>query len=110
MNEQEIIDALIKGAILHIDAITGDVRIDPMDDVSPDVRECIRASRTRDRKHQQQCPDCLESEAENTMMDAASHREDGNEAIALELEAEAGEVLQRAAQLRGGHIENVSTL
>jgi hypothetical protein len=32
MNEQEILDALIKGAILHIDAITGDARIDPMDD------------------------------------------------------------------------------
>jgi hypothetical protein len=74
------------------------------------VRECIRASRTHDRKHQQQCPDCLESEAENILMNAASHREDGNEAIALELEAEAGEVLKRAAQLRGGDIGDVSTL
>ena len=35
MNEQEIFDALIKGAILHIDALTGDARIDPMDDVPP---------------------------------------------------------------------------
>ena len=110
MNEQEIFDALIKGAILHIDALTGDARIDPMDDVPPEVRECFRASRTHDRTHQRQCPDCLESEAEDILMDAGSHREDGNEAIALELEAEAGGVFKRAAQLRSGDIRDVSTL
>ena len=43
-------------------------------------------------------------------MDAGSHREDGNEAIALELEAEAGGVFKRAAQLRSGDIRDVSTL
>jgi hypothetical protein len=33
-------------------------------------------------------------------MDAASHREDGNEETALELEDEAGDVLSRAVRLR----------
>lgn len=110
MNEQEILDALIKGAILHIDAISGEARIDPMDDLSPEVRECFTASRTHDRKHQRQCPGCLESEAGSILMDAASHREDGNEAIAHDFEAEAGEVLKRAAQLRGDDIRDISTL
>lgn len=34
-------------------------------------------------------------------MDAASHREDGNKAMALDLEAEAEELRSRAAKIRG---------
>jgi hypothetical protein len=67
-------------------------------------RRCASATapvKEHDRAHRQQCPDCLESEAENVLMDAASHREDGNEATALELEAEAEELRSRAATIRG---------
>jgi DNA-binding helix-hairpin-helix protein with protein kinase domain len=101
MDEQEIVDALIRGALLHESAVTGEVHIVALDDMSADVRECFRASRAHDREHQRRCPDCLENEARPILMDAASHREDGNEADALALEAEAAELLNRAAGLRG---------
>jgi hypothetical protein len=100
MDEQEMLDALMRGAVLFVDLATGESEIAALDDVPPKVRECIRASRERDRTHQSQCPDCLEDEAQAVLMDAASHREDGNETTALELEAEAGELLERVAHLR----------
>jgi hypothetical protein len=100
MDEQEMLDALMRGAVLFVDPATGESEIEAVDDVPPKVRECIRASRKRDWAHQSQCPDCLEDEAQAVLMDAASHREDGNEATTLELEAEAAELLKRAARLR----------
>jgi hypothetical protein len=99
LNEEEILEALRNGAVLNISE-SGEVKIQTLDDLSPEVRECYRASRAHDMAHRRQCPDCLESEAENTLMDAASHREDGNEAIALELEVEAAETRLHAATLR----------
>lgn len=79
---------------------SGDVEIQALDDLPPTVRECYRASKEQDGTHLHHCPDCLESEAENVLMDAAIHREDGNEAIALELEAEAKELRSRAAKIQ----------
>jgi hypothetical protein len=100
MNEEEIFDALCKGAILTV-SDSGDVKIEALDDLPPEVRECFRASREHDQAHLQQCAHCLESEAENVLMDATSHREDGNEATAVELEAEAETLRIRAATIRG---------
>ena len=97
MDEQEMFDLLTKGAVLHVNAVTGEAQVAAMDDLSPEVRECFRASKEHDWEHQNNCPDCLEDEARAVLMDAASHREDGNEATARELEAEAGELLQRSA-------------
>jgi hypothetical protein len=100
MNKEEMIDALMKGAILSV-SDSGDVEIQALDDLPPTVRECFRASAEHDWAHLQQCPDCLDDEAQDVLMDAASHREDGNEAIALELEAEAETLRRRAATIRG---------
>jgi hypothetical protein len=100
MNEEEMIDALMKGAILTV-SDSGEVKIRALDDLPPMVRECYRASKEHDRAHFWKCPDCLESEAENTLLDAASHREDGNEATALELEADAENLRILAATVRG---------
>jgi hypothetical protein len=105
MTEEEIIDALVRGAVLRF-SDSGDVTILSLDDLSAAERECFRASKEHDREHFSRCPDCLESEAEKTLMDAASHREDGNEAIALQLEAEAEELKIQAARIRAG--SNVS--
>jgi len=99
MNEDEILAALINGAIVSIGS-DGVSSIVALDDLSPQVRECVRASREHDYKHQQECPDCLENEAENTLRDAASHREDGHEATAQELEAEVEHIRLKAARIR----------
>jgi hypothetical protein len=48
------------------------------------------------------CPDCLEDDAKARLMDAASHRLDGNEEDALALEAEAAQLSTKAAKHRGG--------
>jgi hypothetical protein len=99
MTEKEVMEALIAGAVIHV-SDSGEVGVVTLDDLPPNVRECYWASRQHDRAHQAACPNCLESKAEATLMDAASHREDGNEAIALELEAEADRLRSRAANLR----------
>jgi hypothetical protein len=99
MTEKEVMDALIAGAVIRV-SDSGDVDVVTLNDLPPNVRECYRASRQRDRAHQDACPDRLESEAEATLMDVASHRKDGNEAIALELEAEADKLRSRAANFR----------
>jgi hypothetical protein len=99
MNEKEIMEALRNGAVLNI-SDSGEVKIQALDDLPSNVRECYRASRANDVTHRRQCPDCLESVAEHILMDAASHREDGNEATALELEVEAAQTCLRAATLR----------
>jgi hypothetical protein len=101
MNEEEMIEALMQGAVIRV-SDSGKAQILALDDLSPKARECYRASTKHDRAHVQQCADCLESEAENVLMDAASHREDGNEAIAPELEAEAETLRIRAATIRRG--------
>jgi hypothetical protein len=76
------------------------VKFVAMDDLPPKVRECRLASRQRDREHKDACPDCLESEAQTMLFDATSHRADGREATALELEVEAAELRSRAANIR----------
>jgi hypothetical protein len=68
--------------------------------VTLDDDECYQASRLNDRRRWSTCPDCLECEAETTLLDAASHREDGNELIARELEAEAAQLRSRAVKIR----------
>jgi hypothetical protein len=113
MNEEEMIDALVKGAVLMV-SDSGDVKVVALDDLPPAVRECFRASREHDWDHQGACPDCLEDEAATILMDAASHREDGNEATALELEAEAEALRIEAATIRekktsGANRVNIST-
>ena len=98
MNEEQVLDALRKGAILRF-SDSGEVTVLALDDLPPAARECFRASKEHDHGHFRRCSDCLESEAENVVMDAASHRQAGNEAIALELEAEAQELRSRAAEI-----------
>jgi predicted Zn-ribbon and HTH transcriptional regulator len=66
----------------------------------PGARECDWAIRTGDWKHQQRCPDCLENVAENILIDAESHRADGDEKAALALEVEAAELQSRATKIR----------
>jgi hypothetical protein len=99
MNEEEILEALRNGAILNI-SDSGEVQIQALDDLPPEVRECYRASKEHDRDHQRACSACLEDEAKSVLMDAASHRQDGNEQIALELEVDAAETRLHAATLR----------
>src|SRR5216684_5884762 len=88
MDHEDILDALIKGAVVRISS-SGDAQVEAMDDLTPAMRECLRASGTHDWEHKRQCPDCLESEADNVVMDADSHRADRNveDAQALEIEA-----------------------
>jgi hypothetical protein len=66
----------------------------------PGTRECDRASRIGDWKHLQRCPDCLDNAAENIVMDAESHRADGNVEDANILEVKAAELCLRAIRLR----------
>jgi hypothetical protein len=99
MNQEEILHALRNGAVLNI-SDSGEVQIQAPDDLPPGLRECYRASKEHDRDHQRACPDCLDDEAKSVLLDADSHRQDGNEEIALELEAEAAEIRLRAAALR----------
>ncbi len=91
-----MIEALMKGAVLLV-SDTGDAEAVALDDLAAPVRDCFLASREHDWAHQGRCPDCLEDEAMNILMDADSHRADGNKATALELEAEA-----EAVRLPGG--------
>jgi hypothetical protein len=72
------------------------------DDLTPQERECFRAIDGGDWRHMENCPDCLEHDAQAGLMDAASHRLDGNEEDARALEAEAVQLRAKAATLRGG--------
>jgi hypothetical protein len=65
MDEQEIIDTLRRGPVLSANTATGETKIDAMDDLPPQVRESIRASREDDSEHLRRYPDCLESEAQS---------------------------------------------
>ena len=103
MDYDEILDALIKGAVVRISE-AGDARIVAEDDLSPAVRECFRASKTHDWEHKWQCPNCLENEADDVLMDADSHREDGNVEDAQALEAEAADLRLRAEKIRQGEV------
>ena len=44
MNKDEIFEALLKGAIVHV-TDSGEAKLATMDDLPPRVRECFRASR-----------------------------------------------------------------
>jgi hypothetical protein len=98
MTDDEMKNALITGAVIRV-STGGEATVVTPDDLPPNVRECYRASRQRDRRHQSSCPDCLESEAEATETDAASHREDGNDASAQALEPEAEKLQPRRDDL-----------
>ena len=99
MNEEEMVEALLKGAFLRV-SDSGETTIQALDDVSPEIRACVYASIKRDATHFARCPDCLDDEAMACLMDAASHRDDGNEADALALERRAEALRIRAAKLR----------
>jgi DNA-binding helix-hairpin-helix protein with protein kinase domain len=99
MQEEEILEALLNGAILRV-SDDGDVSIAALDDLSPELRECFRASKQHDYQHKRQCPGCLENQAENTLFEAGLHREEGNEAAAQELENEAANLRAEAAKIR----------
>jgi hypothetical protein len=77
MTEDQILDALKVGAVVNI-TDSGEASIMAMDDLPPILRECYRASRAHVYEHQSRCPSCLENLADNILMDADSHREDGN--------------------------------
>jgi hypothetical protein len=83
------------------------------DDMDPSTRECFHSS--PGDEHRATCPDCLESDAENTLVHARLWREaeegdepapypDGTprsrEQAAAELEAEAAADFERAARFR----------
>jgi hypothetical protein len=96
---EEILDALKNGAILLL-SDSGEVTIAAMDDLSPDVRDCYRATVERDREQQSQCPDCVWNEAENAVTDIVFGGSEGREQYMAELEQEAGALFVRAAKLQ----------
>ena len=99
MTDQKIIEALIKGAVVTV-SIDRHANVTAYDDLPPNIRDCLRASREGGAVHRENCPECLDDEADNILMDAASHRMDGHEITAMELEAEAQELRRVAAQKR----------
>jgi hypothetical protein len=124
MTEQELLEALKAGAVILVNQITGEHRVAAHDDLPADMRECIRVSRAveriprnnmgvldtstseaqailkEERQHRAKCPDCIEADADATLMDAESWREEGNETNARELEAEAEQLQLKAARMR----------
>ena len=78
----------------------------PPDDLTPQERECFRRTDGGDWRHLENCPDCLEDDAEATLMDAAFHRLDGNEEDALTLEAEAVQLRARPGSSEAGFLGN----
>src|SRR5437588_1170136 len=99
MDEEEMLNALVNGAILHVSDY-GEAEIMPLDDIPEEMRECIRASKAHEQAHFEQCPDCLEDEARSCLMDAAFQLENGNEANVLALEADAVDFQTQAAKIR----------
>jgi len=100
MTEEEIFEALIKGAVVIMKDDGSEASISALDDLPPSVRECFRASQEHDYKHQNNCADCLESRAENSLFQAGICREEGDEAPALMCESDAAKDLAKAAQIR----------
>jgi hypothetical protein len=124
--EQELFDALKAGAVILVDQITGEHKVAAHDDLPPDMRACIRVSRALKQipykadlpgvydtstpqaraimdeyvERRSSCPDCIEAAADSTLMDAESRREEGNEVIAAELEADAAGLRLKAARIR----------
>jgi hypothetical protein len=76
---EEVLDELWNGTVVRL-TDSAQLRVLPTG-----ARECDRAIRTGDWKHQQRCPDWLENVAENILIDAESHRADGDEKAALAL-------------------------
>ena len=121
--DQELFDALKAGAVILVNEITGEYEAMAHDDLPLELRECIRVSRAVTRiprvgavldkstpearaimdeyvEHRASCPDCIETDANSTLMDAESWREEGNKVIAAQLEADAAELLLKAARIR----------
>ena len=101
MDYEDILDALIRGAVVGI-SNSGDAHVVAMDDLAPAVRECFRASAMHDWRHIRQCPDCLEDKAADAMMDADSHRAGGNVEDAQALEIDAADLRLDARKIRHG--------
>lgn len=91
---EEVLDELWNGTVVKL------TDSDQLRVLTPGARECDRAIRCGDWKHQERCPDCLETVAENMFTDADSYREAGNERAAFGLEMEAAELLSGAAKIR----------
>jgi hypothetical protein len=128
MTEQELLEALKAGAVILVNKTTGEHKVAAHDDLPPDMRECIRVSRTVDRiprnnmgvldtstseaqtilteqrQHRAKCPDCIEALADSILMDAKSWREEGNETNAREFETEAEQLRLKAAKIRAAQL------
>jgi hypothetical protein len=138
MTKQELLEPLKAGAVIFVNQTTGELKVVAQDDLPPDMRECIRVSRAVDRiprnnkgmldtstseaqailkenrQHRAKCPDCIEADADSTLMDAMWWREEADhdptpyqdgtrrtpEQCAAELEAEAAELRAEAAKIR----------
>jgi hypothetical protein len=121
--EQELFEALKAGAVMRVNEETGESAPMAHDDLPADMRECIRINRAATTcptdgrgvyikspeasalfearaVHRATCPMCLDADADSTLMDAESWREEGNEVTAAELDTEAAELRLRAAKLR----------
>jgi len=98
--ERELVQILRDGAIAQATE-AGIVTIISVDDLPPEVRECIRAARARDLAHEQECPSCLELEADRMLMDADLYEARGHSKAALALTVQATELYAKAARLRG---------
>ena len=105
MNGEEFFEAVKQGAIRFVpeSGDLDDAKIIANDDLSVSARTCFRASKSREKAsfaHRRHCPDCLEDEAESILLDADSHRDEGNEDIATALAVDAAELRLRAANAR----------
>lgn len=98
--EQELFEALKRGAVVFVNTTTGETEIRAHDDLPPDMRECIRINRATKRipcvggvyqktseseaiwnaraEHRAECPSCLETDAYSTLMDATWWREEAD--------------------------------
>ena len=112
MTDDELIQAFKRGAVVNVSDSTGEVKILAHDDLPPEVRACMRASETWSRpgvskeekawaqEHWNTCPDCMENDAADILMEAYSYWDYGDEITAGELEGEAAALRLRAAQIR----------
>ena len=140
MTTDELFEAMKHGAVVFVNESTGESKIVAHDDLPPDMRECIRVARALKRipyrpgepgvydtstpearaimdeyhEHRDTCPDCIDADADNTLMDAAWWREEADhdpapypdgtrrtpKQCAAELEAEAAELRAKAAKIR----------
>jgi hypothetical protein len=97
--QEEMLDALRKGAVLHVADATGEATVQALDDLSPEIRACIRSG----TEHRLQCPSCLENKVQDVRMDAAAWLLDGKDEQARLLLEDAEQLQRRVAELRKQH-------